>query len=79
MSAPSTSRRGPLGVAALLLQLAACATGGARAGMSPVAASGAARDGFEAWIVRGDVGAAERDFRAAVRDDAPDPWGRLGL
>jgi hypothetical protein len=62
-----------------LLQLCACATGGARAGMAAVGGSGQARDGFEAWLGRGDVVAAERDLRAAVEEDPGDPWGRMGL
>ncbi len=68
-----------LALVALLQLVVACATGGVRAGMGSVGASGAARDGFEAWLERGDVASAEGGFRAAVEDDAADPWGRLGL
>lgn len=61
-----------------LLQLAACATAGS-VGMGASGSSAGARDGFEAWLSRGDVAAAERAFRAAVDEDPADPWALTGL
>jgi hypothetical protein len=52
---------------------------GAVPGARATSSSGGAREGFEAWILRGDVAEAERRFRVAVDEDARDPWARTGL
>jgi hypothetical protein len=63
-------------VAALLL-LAACAT--TSGGMRPIGASATARDAFDAWLLRGEIAAAERAFRDALEADPRDAWALTGL
>jgi len=62
----------------VLLQVAACATAGS-AGLRPIGASGDAREGLDAWLLRGDQAAAGRALRVAVDGDPRDPWAHLGL
>jgi tetratricopeptide (TPR) repeat protein len=62
----------------LALALAVLAAAPPHVARAAPAAGPLAAEGFQAWLERGDAGAAAGRFRAALQQDPADPWANFG-